>query len=386
MARPRVLHVITSLAVGGAQRHLLRLIAGLNDEYDCDLVYFKDDDLLPEFTAATGDVTRLELGGRSAPFRLWSLIRHIRRGRYSLVHTHLLKADVWGALAARLAGVTVISSKHNAEAVLQNPAIGALHGLISLLDLRVITLSSAVAEYMAHTGRITGPRLVVIHYGLDPALETAAGSSVVRRELAIPPDAPLALCLARLDPQKDHPTLLRAWQRVVLERPEARLLLAGGSQLGGEEYVDGLHRLVVSLGLDASVHFLGVRRDVPDLLAAADLLVMSSRWEGLGLVFLEAMNASLPVVATGVGGVPEVVLDGDTGLLVEPGDPEALSAAIISLLDDPDLARRFGRNGRLRLEDCFTAAAMVHSTLGLYAQIPGTIGPAPSPRPPDALP
>jgi rhamnosyl/mannosyltransferase len=79
-------------------------------------------------------------------------------------------------------------------------------------------------------------------------------------------------------------------------------------------------------------------------------------------------------------------LDGDTGLLVEPGDPDAISAAIIRLLDDPDLARRFGRNGRLRLEDHFTAAAMVGSTLGLYAQIPGTIGPAPSPRPPDAQP
>ena len=382
--RLRVLHIITSLAVGGAQRHLLSLIAGLNDDYDCDLVYFKDDDLLPEFTAVARDVTRLELGGRSAPFRFWSLMRHIQRGRYALVHTHLLKADVWGSLAARLSGVTVISSKHNAEAVLQNPAIGALHGLISLLNHRIIALSSAVAEYMAQTGRITGPRLVVIHYGLDPAPPPDSTSYGVRHELAIPPYAPLALCLARLDPQKDHPTLLNAWRRVVSALPEARLLLAGGTQLGGEAYVDSLHRLVASLGLEASVHCLGVRRDVPDLLAVADLLVMASRWEGLGLVFLEAMNVARPVIATAVGGVPEVVLDGGTGLLVEPGDPEALSAAILRLFDDPELARRLGRNGRLRLEKEFTAAAMVRSTLGLYAQIPGTIGPAPSSRPPDA--
>ena len=382
-ARPRVLHVVTSLAVGGAQRHLLRLIAGLNDDYDCDLVYFKDDDLLSEFASVAGDVTRLALGGRSAPLRLWSLIRHIRRGRYTLVHTHLLKADVWGALAARLAGVTVISSKHNAEAALQNPAVGALHGLISLLNYRVIALSSAVAEYMVHTGRVTGPRLVVIHYGLDPA-PPATDTPGIRQELAISTGDSVALCVARLDPQKDHPTLLRAWGRVVSTRPEARLLLAGGSQLGGRAYVDSLHRLVASLGLDASVHFLGVRGDVPELLAAADLLVMASRWEGLGLVFLEAMNAARPVVATAVGGVPEVVLDGDTGLLVEPGDPEALAAAILRLFHDPELARRLGQNGRLRLEKDFTAAAMVRSTLGLYAQIPGTIGPVPSPRPPDA--
>ncbi len=384
--RPRVLHIITSLAVGGAQRHLLRLITGLSDEYDCDLIYFKDDDLLPEFASVARNVTHLGLGGRFAPFRLWSLLRHIRRGRYTLVHTHLLKADFWGALAARLSRVPVISSKHNAEAILQNPAVGALHGLISLLDHRIIALSSAVAEYMAHTGRVTGPRLVVIHYGLDPAPPAVSDSPDVRLELAISTGAPLALCLARLDPQKDHPTLLRAWDRVVSARPEARLLLAGDTQLGGDAYVDSLHGLVNSLGLDGSVHFLGLRRDPSDLLAAADLLVMSSRWEGLGLVFLEAMNAALPVVATAVGGVPEIVREGDTGLLVEPGDPEALSDAILRLIDDPKLAVRLGKSGRRRLERDFTAAAMVRSTLGLYAQIPGTIGPAPSPRPPDAIP
>lgn len=382
--RPRVLHIITSLAVGGAQRHLLRLIAGLSEQYDCDLVYFKDDDLLPEFTSVTRNVTRIGLGGPSAPLRLWSLIRHIRRGRYNLVHTHLLKADVWGALAARLAGVPVISSKHNAEKILQNQAVGALHGLISLLNHRIIALSSGVAEYMTQTGRITGPRMVVIHYGLDPEPPAESEASGVRRELAISSDTPLALCLARLDPQKDHATLLRAWSRVVAAHPEARLLLAGGTQLGGEAYVDRLHALVHSLDLDDRVYFLGVRRDVPDLLAAADLLVMSSRWEGLGLVFLEAMNAARPIVATAVGGVPEVVRDGDTGLLVEPDDPEALSAAILRLIDDPALAHRLGQNGRVRLERDFTATAMVRNTLGLYAQIPGTIHPTPSPRPPDA--
>ena len=104
MSRPRVLHVITSLAVGGAQRHLLSLLAGLNEEYDCDLVYFKDDDLLSEFEFVAGRVNRIELGGPLAPAYLGSLIRLIRRGNYDLVHTHLLKADIWGAIAARFAG------------------------------------------------------------------------------------------------------------------------------------------------------------------------------------------------------------------------------------------------------------------------------------------
>ncbi|MDP6350064.1 MAG: glycosyltransferase [Chloroflexota bacterium] len=383
MSQPRVLHIITSLAVGGAQRHLLSLLAGLGDEYDCDLVYFKDDDLVPEFRSVAGNVIRLDLGGRAAPLRLPTLIAHIRRGRYDLVHTHLLKADIWGAIAARLAGTPVISSKHNAESVLRNPAIGTLHGLLARLDSRVIALSSAVAEYMSHTGRITGPRMVVIHYGLDPQAASTGGRARVRQEFDISLDAPLALCLARLDPQKDHAGLLRAWAVVVTGRPDARLLLAGGTQLGGDAYVEGLHRQAAALGIESSVHFAGVRRDVPDLLAAADLLVMASRWEGLGMVFLEAMGASLPVVATRVGGVPEVVLHHGTGLLVPPGDSPTLAAALQRLIDDPELADRLGRVGRLRLETEFTTAAMVRKTLDLYAGIRGTIDPAPSPHPPE---
>jgi glycosyltransferase involved in cell wall biosynthesis len=386
MSRPRVLHIITSLAVGGAQRHLLSLLAGLGDEYDCDLVYFKDDDLVPEFQSVAGRVTRIDFGGRSAPLHLPSLIAHIRRGQYDLVHTHLLKADIWGAIAARLAGTPVISSKHNAESVLKHPAIGALHGLISRLDRTIIALSSAVAEYMSHTGRITGPRIVVIHYGLDPQPASADGRANIRREFDIAPDAPLALCLARLDPQKDHAGLLHAWAVVVAARPDAHLLLAGGTQLGGDAYVEGLHRQAAALGLDSSVHFAGVRRDVPELLAAADLLVMASRWEGLGLVFLEAMGASLPVAATRVGGVPEVVLHDGTGLLVPPGDAPALAAALLRLIDDPELAHRLGQAGRLRLETDFTTTAMVRKTLDLYAGIRGTIDPVPSPRPPGASP
>ncbi len=125
---------------------------------------------------------------------------------------------------------------------------------------------------------------------------------------------------------------------------------------------------------------------MPDLLAAVDLLVMASRWEGLGLVFLEAMGAALPVVATRVGGVPEVVRHEHTGLLVPPGDSPALAAALLRLIDDPELAGRLGQAGRLRLETDFTTAAMVRKTLDLYAGIRGTIDPAPSPHPPEASP
>lgn len=381
--RPRVLHIITSLAVGGAQGHLLRLIAGLSEQYECDLVYFKQDDLLPDFEPVARNITRIGLGSLGNPVSFWSLLLHMRRGRYVVVHTHLLKADFWGSLAGRLSGIPVISSKHNAEEVLRNRLISVVHGLVSLLNHRIIALSSAVAEYMRNIGRIRDARLVVIRYGIDPAPSEIADISNVRQELGIDPDVPLALCAARLDPQKDHATLIKAWSRVHPIYPQARLLLAGGSQKGGESYVRNLHALTRDLGLGECVRFLGVRRDVSNLLVAADLLVMSSLWEGLGLVFLEAMNASCPIVATAVGGVPEVVRDGETGFLVASGDYDAFGDAVIRLIEQPDLARKLGQNGRNRLERDFTAKEMIRSMLSLYKQITGTIERPIVPQPPD---
>ena len=126
-----------------------------------------------------------------------------------------------------------------------------------------------------------------------------------------------------------------------------------------------------------------MRRDVSNLLVAADLLVMSSLWEGLGLVFLEAMNASCPIVATAVGGVPEVGRDGATGFLVASGDYDAFGDAVIRLIEQPDLARKLGQNGRNRLERDFTAKEMIRSMLSLYKQITGTIERPIVPKPPD---
>ena len=372
-ARPKVLHVITSLAVGGAQRHLLRLLGGLSAEFECDLVYFKDDNLLADFERSAVRVRRFDLGARPSPVEFARLVAHVRRGNYDLVHTHLLRADGWGALAARLAGVrTVVSTKHNAEEALRDPFFATVHGLVCRLDARVIVISSHVAEYMATVGRVGVGKMAVIHYGLDPApLPGKAEGLRARIGFGIPAGAPLVLCAARLDPQKDHPTLLKAWSTVVKAEPGAKLILAGGPQRGGEVYAAGLKDFATDLGLGGNVIFAGTRRDIPDLLAASDVLAMSSRWEGLGLVFLEAMGAARPVVATRVGGVPEIVEEGVTGLLVKPGSPDELAQALLELLRDRPRARAMGEAGRRRLGTAFSASEMVRKTANLYAGLLG---------------
>jgi glycosyltransferase involved in cell wall biosynthesis len=249
-----------------------------------------------------------------------------------------------------------------------------VHGLLARLPRRTIVLSDHVGEFFARHGRVPREGMVRIHYGLDPEPFEAAGAlgpeerEAQRAELGLPPEATVLICVARFAPQKAHDVLLRAFDRARREQPGLRLLLVGDDPFG-----DGRRRaeaLAAELGLGESVQFLGVRRDVPRLLGLSDVFVMSSLWEGFGLVFLEAMSAGLPVVASRVSGVPEVIADGETGLLVPPRDVEALAAALGRVAKDPALRERLGTAGRVRVRNSFGLERMIDETLAAYPPDP----------------
>lgn len=363
--------MITSLAVGGAQSHLLTVLEGLRDRFAMDVVYFKDPDLAPEVSVLAGRLTRFGLEHTPRPFELWKFAHYVKDGRYQIVHTHLLKADIWGAIVGRAVGVPVIvSTKHNCEDVLQKPIYGRIHGLLAGLTDTVIAVSSSVAEYMGTTGRILGPKVMVVHYGIRDVQEPpSAALNRVRTHLGIDQTSPLVLCVARLDPQKDHQTLLRAWKYVARQARSARLVLVGSTQLGGEQYVEELKALISALGIGDTVVFAGVRKDVPILMASCDILAMSSQWEGVGLVFLEAMRAGRPVVATKVGGIPEIVADGETGYLVDARDPAALGSSLLQLIKNRDTATTMGKHGRNRYKQLFSAEQMLSKMERLYIRL-----------------
>ncbi len=368
---PRVLHIITSLAAGGAQRHLLDLLPGLGGPDTLDLVYFRDDDLREALRPLVGSIRRLPMAGPAGILRLPALIAAVRAGGYDLVHTHLLRADIYGALAARPAGVRcVISTKHNVERRLDRPWWRALHRVTARPVTRTICISAAVRAWAVRAGT-PARRAHVIRYGLDPAPFQCPDRVQSRRALGLGPEQLVVLCPARLDRQKNHAMLLRAIAEIEVELPNVRLLLAGGRQLGSEAYVAGLKRLSGELGLANRVDWLGVRDDMPRLLAAADVVALASDWEGLGLVLLEAMAARRPVVATRVGGVPEVVAEGVTGLLVPPGSVGPFARALRDLLRDPARARAMGEAGSRRLEEKFAPERMHKETRALYAEVLG---------------
>lgn len=368
--------MITTLDTGGAEKHLCEQVRGqVRRGHQVRVVYLKGQGSLEEDFLAAGALEVLR-----APLSPWLPVRLGRRLLWAeLVHSHLLKADAVCALLATLLGrrARLVSGKHNDERALLRPWISRAHGVLGNLPARTIVLSDHVGRFVERYGRVRPEKVRRVYYGLDPSpYETAAGGQArarVRAELGLAPAEVAFVCVARFAPQKAHDVLLRAFRAALDARgpedPPLVLLLAGDDPFGdGRARAEALAR---ELALGPALRFLGIRRDVPELLAACDVLVMSSLWEGLGLVFLEAMASRLPILATRVSAVPEVVLEGETGLLVAPGDPAELARAMVGLARDPALRERLGRAGAARLRAVFALERMVEETLDVYRELVG---------------
>jgi glycosyltransferase involved in cell wall biosynthesis len=369
----KILHVITTLDVGGAEMHLLAQVRGQRERgHEIRVVYLKGrGSLAPDFSAAGAEqVIALAAG----PGLLFALRPHLRWA--DVVHSHLLKADMATAVAATLAGrrKSLVASKHNDEQVLRKPLVSFVHGVLGALPQRTIVLSDHVGRFIAEHGRVPLARQKRIYYGIDPRPFEAAAArpreqrDELRASLGLAADDIVFICVARFAAQKAHDVLLRAFAAANERDPKIRLLLVGDDPFGdGRVRAETLAR---ELNLIPRAIFTGIRRDVPELLAASDVFVMASLWEGLGLVFLEAMAARLPVLATNVSAVPEVVLDGVTGVLVPPSDARALAETMVALARDPRGRAAFGAAGHARVLEHFGLERMIEATLAVYAGLP----------------
>jgi glycosyltransferase involved in cell wall biosynthesis len=364
-----ILHVITTLDVGGAEMHLKSQVQGQSAAgHQVRVAYLKGaGSLTDDFIEAGAE--SVHPVSPSAPWKLW---KHLRWAH--VVHSHLLKADVFTALLATLAGRRrcLLSGKHNDEQVLTRPMVSRVHGVIGRLPRVTVVLSDHVGRFIEEHGRVPRARQERIYYGIDPTrFEAAAADGAARAEsrseFGWGPDEVVAICVARFAAQKAHDVLLRAFAEAATTAPNLRLLLVGDDPFG-----DGRQRaeaLAAELELGDRVHFAGIRRDVPALLAASDLFVMASLWEGLGLVFLEAMAAGLPVLSTRVSAIPEVVVEGETGVLVPPGEVSPLAAGLVDLARDPERRATLAAAGRARVRELFGLERMWAETLDLYARV-----------------
>jgi glycosyltransferase involved in cell wall biosynthesis len=365
-----VCHIFKITGISGSESHLLALASHLDcRRYRltfCLLVEHEPDlsDYVAALEAVGVEVVRFPIRADLDPLVLWRLVRFLRARKPDVVHAHLIHGDLYGTLAARLTRVPyVISTKHNDDAFRQRGFYAWLDRTAAHCQDRIITISHHLKRFHVDVEGLPADRIVTIHYGLDPsAFLQGVGEDVdVRAELDVPTDTPLAGVVGRLTEQKGHAYLLEAFAAVVQEFPSARLLVVGDGKLR-----PALERQVAHLGLCGSVTFTGRRENVPHIMLALDVLVMPSLWEGFGLVLLEAMAAGKPLVASRVSAIPEIVVDGETGFLVPPGDSHSLAQTLLKVLRDPELGRRMGRKGRARLEREFSVEKMVRATERIY--------------------
>lgn len=359
----RILYVIDSLSASGAERSLAEMIGPLRQRGVSIAVSYLHErpGLRPELEALGTTVRCVRRSGLGS---VGELSRLIRRSRPDLVHTTLFEADIAGRLASTIARNPVVSS-------LVNVAYGPEHFRIpnmnanklraarmldastARLTVRMHAISNEVARVMGQRLRYPGDRIDVVRRGRDPSL---LGSRTPRRRrdardrLGIADDGPVVLAAARQEHQKGLDVLLHAFASLRGTFPRARMFVAGRSGASTPQ----LEALVDHLGLGDSARFLGARADVGDLLCAADVFVLPSRWEGLGSVLLEAMALEAPIVATALPAVEEVVSHRDTAVLVPVEDPIALADAIYAVLKDGDTASEMARRARDRFAEHFT--------------------------------
>ncbi len=368
MQQIHVLHIIDGLKIGGAEMQLCQLVRRLRSErYRVTVCYSTPGPLEAEMAALGVPMFRLPRLARIDPLLLWGMCRVIRRDPPHIVHTHLFKSDFHGRFAARLCGVPlVISSLRNCYGWAKNPLLGRSYGATARFVDRLIAVSEDVRQYAIQYTGVPPEKVVTIDNGVDTRRfegQEAAGRAV-REELEIEAAAPVITIVGRLNPQKDHRTFLLAAAQIAQAIPRARFLIVGEGPL-----LEKLKAQTAELALTPTVIFCGIRRDVPAVMTASNLIVLSSLWEGLPNTVLESMAAARPIVATAVDGTRGVVLDGVTGLLAPPGDPSALARACLRILGDPALGTQMGQAGRARVEAHYSIEAMIQQTRQVYESL-----------------
>jgi len=299
------------------------------------------------------------------PGTAFGLARRLRKAQVDLVHAHDFKSDLVSVMASRLAGVPVVTTVHGYIAVTGKSQLYKRLDLMLLRAMdRVIVVSETMKRDLGGRG-VAGKRLAVVRNGIAiDTYEFGRRSRTLRAESGLPEDAPVVGHIGRLSPEKGQARLLRTFPRVLEAVPRARLFIVGD----GPE-MRALQELARSLGLEEATRFLGYREDVREVFANLDLLVLSSDTEGLPNVVLEAMAMGVPVVATAVGGTPEVVEHGVTGLLVPAGDEGALAAAIVETFARPEAAADRVRRARAFVEGHCSMEALIRSTHQMYREL-----------------
>ncbi len=359
--RPRVLQLLATGGTGGAQESYTGLLLRLDRaRYEVRALSLSAGNAVQRIRRLGLEVDVIDETDDEAAVR--ALSAWLRRNEIDLVHAHMFRAEVVGTRAAVAAGTPVIMATVHSSRVRSREDVAAIAALTPAMD-RLIVPSEAIMAKVALEGR-GGARFAVIPNGVDLSrFATPPPSCGLRRELGVPEEAPLIGVVARLEPEKGHAHLLEAWPRVAAAVPDAWLAIVGEGSAEAD-----LRARVNAMPADAAarVRLTGRREDVAAVTAELSVAVLPSLREAQGISLLEAMARRVPVVASAVGGIPEVVTDGLDGLLVPPASPDALAEALVALARSPTLRARLGAAGYDIVRDRFSIDAQVRRTEAVY--------------------
>ena len=369
----RVLLLTDADVFAGTEQHILSLALGLRAHgLHASIACPVPGALATRAQAASVPIVPVQKEGLIDWRAVHTLKALLRTGQFDIIHAHNGRTSLSAALAVRLAhvGHCVITQHFLEPGRLGRSGARAMlswmaHRWVGRRAHHFIAISDAVRREMLARNDAAPSKITVVPNGVpDAAATVLRPPDDVRRDLGIDPQVPLIVCAARLQPEKDIASLVSAMSMLRGRYPDAVCAIAGE----GVEH-DALRSQIERSGLSQTVRLLGFRRDVLDIINAADMLVLPSLAEPFGLVLLEAMALSKPIIATAAGGPLEIVADNQTGLLVPPAAPLAICDAIASLLADPPLALRMGKLGRKRFLERFTVERMALATTRIYRQI-----------------
>jgi glycosyltransferase involved in cell wall biosynthesis len=368
----KILHLISTLSAGGAELHLLTLCRYLK-RHRVELVVaclreqVKGSRLLrPDFEKENIRVVNLQADSRYDWRFLGRLAHLLKVERPHILHTHLPRADIAAALIHRLTrSAAFLCSVHG---IYRDRWFGAWTAPLMRQAYReterVIAISSAVKNWLSQDFGVPDDKVTVIHYGIEP--ERFAYHKMDLSGMWELIGQKIIGSMGRLEVGKGFDCLIRAMSLVQRHVPHALLLIAGYDPSG---YGQTLQALVGKLELNKRVRLVGFQSDIPPFLSALDVFAFASRSEGFGQVIAEAMAAGKPVVASRLAPLTEIVVNGDTGLLADPNDPEAFADAMVWLLTHPEEAQQMGRRGRERVYSRFSAERMSDETFSLYNEL-----------------
>jgi glycosyltransferase involved in cell wall biosynthesis len=377
MSRVKVLHLITHLGVGGAQDNTLLTVKRLDRrKYEVHLASEPGGRWLErayQYADQVYFVDHLRQGRReiqpaSDLQALFETVGLIKQQRYDIVHTHSSKAGFIGRVAAWLAHTPVIIHTihgfpfHRYMSPFRRWLYILLERFASGLSNQLISVSELLKGEAIRLKIAPADKITIIYSGIEFSQFEGSVNVVAKRlELGLNPHLPVVGTVGRLSKQKAPQDFVKAAFEVLQRVPEVQFVMVGDGPL--RQKVEKL------IGGDSRIKILGYRQDVPQILQTFDIFVLSSWWEGLGRALTEAMIVGLPVVATRVNGVPELVIDGETGLLAPPQCPHLLAEKIVCLLQNPDAAKQFGQNARQKVASRFNADLMIERISNLYQQL-----------------